>query len=85
MGSIWIQGFQEMTDDIDVLLTAHLQGNHYPPVSTAFIPACKKAIDNANDGVWDEKITLPNGRILTTGAIIDGLHLDCFLDQWEEE
>ena len=79
MGRQYIEGFMEMEQDIDTLLRIHLQGNHYPPVHSDFIPSAKQAIDNANNDLWDEKIELPNGRVLTTAAIIDGLHLDSFL------
>jgi hypothetical protein len=70
---------------IDVSLRWHLSYNHYPPVSIAFIPTAKRAIELANEGEWDTEIEMPNGITLEVGAIIEGLHLDFYLDDDEEE
>jgi len=65
-------------------LAFHLQNNHFPPISQAFIPIAEEAIDKANDGDHDTMIRLPNGRTLPVHMIIEGLHLDCFLNKDEE-
>jgi len=57
----------------------HLGHNHYPPVSTDFIPAAKEAIVRANDDDWASEITLPNGRTATVEEVVNTLHLDAFL------
>jgi hypothetical protein len=70
--------------DLDTSLTYHLRHNHYPPVSADFIETAKTAIDLANCGQWDDEITMPNGITLTVSRIIEGLHLDFYLDDEEE-
>ena len=57
----------------------HLQYNHYPPVSTDFVGIAITAIDNALSEEWDTEIEMPNGKILKSSEIVDGLHLDCFV------
>jgi hypothetical protein len=69
--------------DLDISLHYHLRNNHYPPVSDAFIDTAKQAIELANDGQWDDEIEMPNGITLTVSRIVEGLHLDFYLD-WEE-
>jgi len=59
----------------------HLQCNHYPPVNKVFIPIAQEAIELANQGIHDQIIKMPNGIKLSVEAIIEGLHLDTFLDQ----
>jgi hypothetical protein len=54
-------------------------------VSIAFIPTAKRAIELANEGEWDTEIEMPNGITLTVSAIIEGLHLDFYLDDDEAE
>ena len=68
----------EMT--LEYGLRDHLAYNHYPPVPFKFLPVCKKAIRFGNMGKFDYMITLPNGLIKTVGEIIEGLHLNHFLD-----
>lgn len=59
----------------------HLQYNHYPPVDSVFIPAAEEAIERANAGDWDSVIAMPNGKSLTVAQIVEGLHLETFLEQ----
>jgi hypothetical protein len=65
-------------------LRRHLTANHFPPVSTAFMPAAMRAIDNANADDYDEEIDLPNGRTLTTAEVIEGLHLTPFVTSYAD-
>ena len=58
----------------------HLQYNHYPPVSEVFIPVAEEAIDRGNQEDWDYTIEMPNGCRLTLAQIIEGLHLEPFLE-----
>ena len=83
MGSNYIEGFKDLVQDIDTLLQIQLQGNHYPPVSLDFIPACKEAISAGNDLDYGRQITMCNGKTMTAGAIIEGLHLETFLIEEE--
>lgn len=77
----YIEGFMDMENDLDTLLRIHLQGNHYPPVHPDFIPACKEAIAACNEENYNKKIKMCNGITKTAYEIVEGLHLDSFLDQ----
>jgi hypothetical protein len=70
--------------DLDISLVYHLVCNHYPPVSTDFIDSAKLAIKAANEGDYDGLIELPNGITLTVQEIIEGLHLESYLDDLVE-
>jgi len=59
----------------------HLQYNHYPPVSLTFLPAAVAAIDKVNAGDYNSIIVMPNGKSLTAAEIVEGLHLDVFLNE----
>lgn len=63
----------------------HLQFNHFPPVGVEFIPIAELAIERANDELWGDVIDLPNGHALTVEDIVESLHLDFFIDQWEDD
>ena len=79
MGSTYIEGFIEEDMDLDRVLVIQLQNNHYPPVSLAFIPACKQAIEACNNEEYNTMIDMPNGRTITAEAIVEGLHLQPFI------
>lgn len=85
MGYLQAASLSELVSEgevnIDMALSMHLKGNHYPPVHEAFLPVCKQAIALANDGDWDAVLTYPNGLERTVAYTIEGLHLDAFLDQ----
>lgn len=66
--------------DFDTALLWHLGGNHYPPVHPVFLDTAKRAIELANEGVWDEAITMPNGITLDVATIVEELHLESFLE-----
>jgi hypothetical protein len=83
MGFLQATEMARMTD-LEAGLTWHLQANHYPPVSKSFIPACKEAISAAQKGEWDKKIKMPNGLVRSAAFIIEGLHLEPWIDQEEE-
>jgi len=68
----------------EVALGHHLQYNHYPPVSLAFVPIAKQTIELANSGKWAEVIKMPNGIEASVCSIVEGLHLECFIDYEEE-
>lgn len=72
----------------DEVLRWHLQHNHFPSVSAAFLPvakvalgAARVAIANDNAGLWESRLTLPNGQKKTVAEIISGLHLEAFLEE----
>lgn len=66
--------------DFETGLIMHLQSNHYPPVSVDFVPTCKQAIEVILDGNAGHEITMPNGKTLTAGEIMEGLHLQPFVE-----
>lgn len=76
--------------DIDRALAWHLTSNHYPPVPTTMIPACREAIDAINEGDYDRNITLPDGILwrdrteAPAWAIAEGHHLEAFIDTKED-
>ena len=78
MGRLSAIGMLEQ-GSFDQALEWHLQYNHFPAISLAFIPIAKQAIDCGNDENWESRLHMPNGKILTAGEIVEGLHLDCFL------
>ncbi len=81
--------------DLDVALGWHLQSNHYPPVHSAFLPLAKQAVEKgarayvlAEISLYEEaqeilreQVEFPNGLIRTIGDVIEGLHLDAFVEQ----
>lgn len=83
MGRQWIEGFIENETDIETLLSIHLTGNHYPPVSKDFIPSCKEAIECCNSEDYNKQIKMPNGVTKSASFIVEGLHLETFLDEQE--
>ena len=68
----------------EIALENHLQYNHYPPVDLAFVPIAKQAIELANGGKWAEVIKMPNGIEASVCSIVEGLHLEYFIDYEEE-
>jgi len=80
----------EMANDVhdglmskDDALIWHLSFNHFPSVSLSFLPAVKRAIRNAEAGQWNKKVKLPTKEFIETWRIIEGLHLDSFLEVYE--
>ena len=80
MGNMYINGFLENNIDLDLALKIQLQNNHFPPVSLDFIPSCKKALDACLNDNSDKKIKMCNGITKSAWSIIEGLHLESFLD-----
>lgn len=64
----------------DVMLEHHLQYNHYLPIDLCFVAVAKEAIECVESGEYDQILDLPNGRKLSAGEIIEGLHLDSFIE-----
>ena len=69
--------------DIEYKVGIQLQHNHFPPVSLDFVPACLEAIESVSTFKGDQRIELPNGKVLSAVEIVEGLHLDDFC-YWEE-
>ena len=79
MGSHNLDGMLEVGTREQVL-SWHLTSNHYPPVSLDFIGVAGQAIEDVDSGYPGNLILMPNGRTLTAGQIVEGLHLEQFLD-----
>lgn len=79
------EAVQEGSLDLDTALVWHLSANHFPPISEAFLPVAKQAIDLANDDDWDTVLTMPNGRDSSVGEIVEGMHLSAFLAEQADD
>lgn len=79
MGRISADAMREMTD-LDTALSWHLRSNHYPPVHPVFLETARQAITLANQGEWETEIVMPNGITKSVIGIIEGLHLEAFID-----
>lgn len=92
MGRMQAEELAGLIGDIkmETALSMHLTSNHYPPVPTSMVKPCIEAIDNANAGDWNALVELPEGvswrgeTHAPTHAIIEGHHLDSFLDYDED-
>ncbi len=74
-------------DTLDVSLFHHLRYNHVPAVPVCLIDTAKAAIAAVNMGDWDDEIAMPEGfdnEYLTARAIIEGLHLEGYLELEED-
>lgn len=91
----------ELSDDVkneqlslEVAVTVHLRGNHYPPVPYSMVQPCIQAIDVLQRAQWDdadadELIHLPAGinwkgnTSAPARAIVESHHLEDFIE-WDE-
>lgn len=71
--------------DTATALHWHLVGNHFPPIHEDFHPAAREAIERVNNRQGQTPIDLPNGITKTAYEIVEGLHLESFLDTDDEE
>ena len=73
--------------DLEMALSIHLQGNHYPPVPRSMVEPCIDAIDAYYDEDYQRLITLPapitwRGQdSAPASAIIEAHHLDAWLPE----
>lgn len=65
-------------------LVGHLQYNHYPPVTTALVPACIEAIRKMQAGEPGAPICLPENasRRGKRFVVAEQLYIDLHLDDW---
>jgi hypothetical protein len=72
-------------------LSYHLTGNHYPPVPLSMVDPCIAAINAAKAREWGKLIDLPAGikwrgkNQAPVSALIEGHHLECFIDRGDED
>lgn len=69
----------------EVVLREHLANNHFPPISSIYVPSALEAIEKADSGDRESMIELPNGISLPVSQIIEELHLTDFLGIGEGE
>jgi len=70
----------------DTALTWHLQSNHYPPISVAFLPMAKAALAHARAGEWEATVEFPAGarragQSVAISEVVKELHLEAFLEE----
>lgn len=69
----------------------HLRVNHVPPVPLEMVEVCQRIIESQGTWAYDDTISLPEDvrwRGLATApiaSIIEGFHLDEFLERFAEE
>lgn len=71
--------------DIKVAVEWHLRSNLSPPVSLVFLPVALASIELCRDGCGEDEMELPNGRVLTASNIVSQLHLEAFVDAYNNE
>lgn len=85
MGNQVARGYADAVEDGLIDLTqavlVHLSSNHYPPVHPNFLETALEAIRLANEGQFDEDVTMANGLVRSVYFIIDGLHLWAFVEE----
>jgi hypothetical protein len=94
MGRLGAEAMNEVVNEggttLRQAISWHLSGNHYPPVPQYMVQVCLDAIDLANEGNYDEQVTLPEGTLwrgnatAPVHAIVENFHLDAFLDERED-
>jgi hypothetical protein len=88
MGTTGALGFKQAVDEGQISLAVaigwHLGSNHFPPVPQVWVPVAIEAIDAANEDDWDRELHRPEGydqeSLIIVSEVIEGLHLDSFLD-----
>ncbi len=80
MGKITADEFAGSGLPLDAQLQYHLSVNHYPPVHSIFVQVAKAAIELCNTGESDAVLTMPNGIDKSAAGIVQGLHLESWLD-----
>lgn len=99
MGSTYALGLIGSVEDGLLLreraIEIHLRSNHYPPVPSSMVGPCLEAIEIVQRSQWgdavpNQPVTLPDGvtwqysNCAPASAIVEGFHLDQFID-WEGE
>jgi len=80
----------EFVMDLETQVGIHLSSNHYPPVPSSMVAPCIAAIHACSDGDSDADIELPEGIFwkgqssAPAAAIVEGHHLDAWLDESDD-
>ena len=85
MGFTGAQGMREAAD-LDVAIEWHMTANHFPGYPRELIPVAIKAVEEARDENWDERIPLPEGMLfrgrqnwITVEQAYNEFHLEAFV------
>lgn len=85
MGRATVKDFLDHATE-EQALAWHLTANHFPPIHACFIPIAQQAIDQGvvaatqDPAVWQKRVTMPNGRMMSLREIVGGLHLWPFIE-----
>ena len=82
MGSTQLEGMMEMVDE-DTSLRWHLECNHFPSMLW-LLDAAKEAIECCRCDEWDTRIEIKPDVYVEAGKLVDGLHLEFYLDTEDE-
>lgn len=85
MGSFQAREMTQTDLPLRVQIEWHLRSNHFPPVSLVFVDTAIEAINRARAGDWDAFLTMPNGLRRRAWQIVDGLHLESWVEEGEHE
>lgn len=70
---------------LEAALHWHLRANHFPPVPAVWVPVAMAAIEHANEGDYDASLERPQDKqLVSVGDVVEGLHLDSFIDYEED-
>ena len=89
MGALHAMELADSELDLETQIRFQLRSNHYPPVPVSMVPVCIEAIDKANEGEWEELITLPEGvswrgePCAPVHAIVEQHHLEFWIIESE--
>jgi hypothetical protein len=73
--------------DLEMAISYHLQGNHYPPVPLSMVEPCIEAIDAYYNEDYNQLIKMPEGVLYRgstfapASAIVEQHHLDAWLPE----
>jgi hypothetical protein len=84
MGSSTAADFAEYAPDRRTALSAHFRSNCFPPVPLALVEPAERAILAVEEDIEDghaTAITLPDGRTVPAGYLVEALHLHAFITQ----
>lgn len=68
-----------------IALEHHLGYNHFPPIPADFVDSAEAALDALAAGDPSRKITMPNTIVKQAWEIAEGMHLEPFLPDPEDE
>ena len=85
MGRMTAMEIAETELTLEDQITWHLQANHFPPIPKSMVKPCMEAIELANKGYWEAKVSLPDGvgyqglTVAPVSAMIEQHHLETWI------